>query len=81
MSTGATGCDGCAGAAGAAQSLVNPGPDLALVTVRLWDWGRFALQCFAMPPGWPALKPFGLRAPAEADFIQLSKIRRGERLI
>jgi hypothetical protein len=34
-----------------------------------------------MPPGWPALKPFGLRAPVEADFIQLSKIRRGQRLI
>jgi BlaI family penicillinase repressor len=26
-----------------------------------------------MPPGWPALKPFGLHAPAEADFIQSSK--------
>jgi hypothetical protein len=50
-------------------------------TVRLWDWGRFALQCLATPSGWPALKPFGLHAPTEADFIQLSKIRRGERLI
>jgi hypothetical protein len=35
----------------------------------------------ATPTGWPALKPFGLRAPTEVDFIQLSKIRRGERLI
>jgi hypothetical protein len=34
-----------------------------------------------MPPGWPALKSFGLRAPTWADFIQFSKIRRGERLI
>jgi hypothetical protein len=36
---------------------------------------------FRNATGWPALKPFGLRAPAEADFIQLSKIRRGQRLI
>jgi hypothetical protein len=27
------------------------------------------------------VKPFGLRAPALAEFIQLSKIRRDERLI
>jgi hypothetical protein len=29
----------------------------------------------------PAPKPFGLRTPAQADFIQLSKIRPDERLI
>jgi hypothetical protein len=39
------------------------------------------IRGFCDAPGWPALKPFGLHAPTEADFIQLSKIRRGERLI
>jgi hypothetical protein len=43
--------------------------------------GSFCIAGFCGAPGWPALKPFGLRAPAEADFIQLSKIWCGERLI